>query len=135
VAMWWRMPFAAWMTGRRGIGANLLLQQADSLGRRIETARQSGAEAPQDLLRRAERIQREAWIGTGSHVPARRLSRTGRSALSACSDQIAALDAALRSGRGSRESAAELRRLQEARTRLESSRTGPSVLPVPPAPA
>jgi hypothetical protein len=109
-----------------------LLREADSLGLRIEAAHSGGARAEQDLLRRAERLDREAQ-DLEMELTVRRADcrASATRALPDCDRRIAALRTTLASRPGDAPAAAELGRLRGARSRLQEWLAGPILLGYP----
>lgn len=109
-----------------------LLGRAESLGVRIEAARAGGTAAPQDLLRRADRLDREAQ-DLDLELVLRRTECRERAtlALPECERQIAVIEAALAGDSGGAAGAAELLRLRALRTRLQGWLAGPVFLGYP----
>lgn len=110
----------------------VLLGQAESLGVRIEAARAGGTTAPQDLLRRADRLDRDAQ-DLDLELLLRRTECRERAtlALPECERRIAVIEAALAGGTGGAEGAEELLRLRALRTRLQGWLAGPVFLGYP----
>jgi hypothetical protein len=113
-----------------------VLAQAESLGVRMEAASGGGSVAPQDLLRRADRLDREAQ-DLDLELALRRTECRERAtrALPECERRIAALETALAGGGGNAASAEELLRLRALRTRLQGWLAGPVLLGYPLIPA
>jgi hypothetical protein len=109
-----------------------LLAQAESLGVRIEAARAGGTIAPQDLLRRADRLDREAQ-DLDLELALRRAECRERAmrALPECEQRIASVETSLASGSAGAAVAAELLRLRALRTRLQGWLAGPVLLGYP----
>jgi len=115
---------------------DLFLQRADSLGQRIAAIRAEGKEAPQDLLRAGEKIQRQATEEELDLLRLRlRCRDLARRGVSDCQEQIDGLQRRIREGRGDTESAGRLLRLQETRATLEAAVSGPVTLRYPLLPA
>lgn len=109
-----------------------MLREAETLGRRIESERVEGRDAPKDLLRRAERLQREALDLQLELLGKRQACRDQASrALPRCEERLRAAEEALASGRGSEAAARELLLLREARGRLQAGVAGPAMLGYP----
>jgi hypothetical protein len=115
---------------------DLRLHEADSLGRRIESLRGEGKEIPEDWLRSAEKIQRQA-MEQELELMSRRLRCRDlvEKALAACSKEIVEVEGEIRAGRGGPDKATRLLVLQDARTSLEAELTGPVTLGYPLLPA
>ncbi len=98
-----------------------LLLQADSLGGRIEDAQSGGRSAPGSLLRRAERLQREALDLELELLVQRQGCReeTAR-AIAFCDSSLRRLEVDLGGGGGDPGRARDLLRLRAARDRLEA---------------
>lgn len=109
-----------------------VLRAADSLGLRMEEARRRGARAPQELLRQADRLDREAQ-GLELELVLRRSECRDRAvqALPECERRIADLGAALAAGGGGVAGAEELLRLRALRARLQGWLAGPVLLGYP----
>jgi hypothetical protein len=114
----------------------VLFGQAESLGMRIEAARVGGAPAPQDLLRRADRLDREAQ-DLNLELVLRRAECQDRAtrALPECETRIAVIEAVLVGGSGGAAGAEELLRLRALRARLQGWLAGPVFLGYPLIPA
>jgi hypothetical protein len=114
---------------------SLWLGQADSLGREIEAARARGEDAPQKLLRQAEKIQRTAMDRELELMAGRgRCRELSSRALEQCEREIGGIEARLAAGGGSTEEASRLLALREARARLQASLSAPATLGVPALP-
>ena len=110
----------------------VLLGRADSLGVRIEAASAGDTPAPQGLLRRADRMDREAQ-DLNLELVLRRAECRERAirALPECERRIAAIEVALAGGGGGAAGAGELLRLRALRTRLQGWLAGPVILGYP----
>ena len=110
----------------------VLLGQAESLGVRIEGARAGGTTAPQELLRRADRLDREVQ-DLDLDLLLRRAECRDRAtqALPECERRIATVEAALAGGHGGAADAEELLRLRALRARLQGWLAGPVLLGYP----
>lgn len=109
-----------------------LLGRAESLGVRIEAARAGGTSAPQDLLRRADRLDREAQDLDLELVLQRTECRERTTlALPECDRRIAVLESGLAGGGGGVAGAEELLRLRALRERLQGWLAGPVFLGYP----
>jgi hypothetical protein len=109
-----------------------LIGQAESLGVRIEAARAGGTTAPQDLLRRADRLDRQAQ-DLDLELVLRRTECRERAtlALPECARRIAELEGLLAGGSGGAAGAEELLRLRALRARLQGWLAGPVLLGYP----
>ena len=109
-----------------------LLGRAESLGVRIEVARAGGTPAPQELLRRADRLDREAQ-DLDLELVLRRTECRERvtRALPECERRIAILETMLAGGSGGEAGAEELLRLRALRARLQGWLAGPVFLGYP----
>jgi hypothetical protein len=109
-----------------------LLVQAESLGVRIEAAQTARGRPPQDLLRRAERLDREGDDLALQLVLQRASCREQAvPALAECRARIGRLESDLASGGGEARQAEELLRLRDLRGRLETFLAGPVFLGYP----
>lgn len=109
-----------------------LLDQAESLGVRIEAARAGGVSAPQDLLRRADRLDREAQDLDLEMILRRAECRElATRALPECERRLATLEPLVAGGGSDTEGAEELLRLRALRTRLQGWLAGPVLLGYP----
>jgi hypothetical protein len=109
-----------------------LLGRAESLGVRIEVARAGGTSAPQDLLRRADRLDREAQ-DLDLELVLRRTECRERAtrALPECERRIAILENMVAGGSGGAAGVEELLRMRALRTRLQGWLAGPVFLGYP----
>lgn len=115
--------------GKTAARRDLLIGRADSLGRIAEAAQKSGQKTPEALLRKAEKIQREAMDEQLGWMTAEEAClKLAAAAQRVCSERIDRLQQAMRSGAATPAQAADLLKLQEIRARLEASLAGPASL-------
>lgn len=103
--------------------------EAESVGLRIDHLRRTGAGVPDELLRRAERLEQDALEREVALSSRREICRTlSRTALEQVRRRIQELEGTLASRDLSAQDAAELIRLHDARSRMEAILEGPITL-------
>ncbi len=103
--------------------------EAESIGLRIDHLRRAGSAVPEELLRRAERLEQEALDREVELASRRELCRSlSLAALEQCRGRIKALQSSLSAGELTSEDAEELLGLYETRSRLEAVLEAPITL-------